>query len=294
MLERYSIASDHLRASVKPRGAELCRLQTGDGLDLLWSGDPAVWGRQAPVLFPVVGALKGGRLVHRGQSHPMARHGFARDLDFRLVRLTAHSCAFRLEDSPATRAAYPFPFRLELGFSIDGAELRVQYRLHNPADRDLPASFGAHPAFRWPLLPDLAPGDHWLEFEKPEVDLLPQLDADGLLAGPGRPSPLEGRLLHLDEAVFSQDALVFRQAQSRAVRYSAPGAPVLEVAWDGFPDLGIWSKPGPFLCIEPWRGYASPADFDGEFEHKPGTFRVGPGATVTAQYSVRVLPAEMD
>jgi galactose mutarotase-like enzyme len=78
------------------------------------------------------------------------------------------------------------------------------------------------------------------------------------------------------------------------VRYSAPGAPVLEVAWDGFPQLGIWSRPGAgFLCIEPWRGYASPGEFDGEFAAKPGIFLVGPGGTVSAQYTVRVLPPEI-
>ena len=140
MLDQYRIASDHLRAWVKPHGAELCRLQTGDGLDLLWDGDPAVWGRQAPVLFPVVGALKDGRLLHQGQAYPMPRHGFARDLHFRPVRLTGHSCRFRLGADAATRAMYPFAFQLELDFSIDGPELRVQYALHNPGDGDPPAS----------------------------------------------------------------------------------------------------------------------------------------------------------
>jgi galactose mutarotase-like enzyme len=78
---------------------------------------------------------------------------------------------------------------------------------------------------------------------------------------------------------------------SRSVRYSAPGAPVLEVSWNGFQQLGLWSK-GAFLCIEPWRGYASPQGFDGEFRDKPGVFLVGPGATVSARYSVKLLPAE--
>ena len=292
-MDRYSIASDHLRAEVKAHGAELCRLCTGSGVDLLWDGDPAVWGRQAPVLFPVVGALKDGRLLHQGRAYPMPRHGFARDLEFRMVLRTAHSCTLRLQDSDATRAAYPFPFRLDLAFTVLGPELKVQYALHNPGDTALPASFGAHPAFRWPLLPELAKQAHWLEFEKPEGDPLPALDAQGLLGGPPRPNPLLGRRLPLDDGLFSRDALLFLPAQSRAVCFSAPGGPALFVAWDGFPHLGVWSKPGArFLCIEPWRGYASPVGFDGEFAQKPGGFLVAPGATVTASYSVTVqLPA---
>jgi galactose mutarotase-like enzyme len=291
MADQYSIASDPLNVSVKLHGAELCALRAG-GQDLLWAGDPAVWGRQAPVLFPVVGALKGGRLLHRGKAYPMPRHGFARDRDFSLVRLTGHSCCMRLCDDAATRAMYPFPFRLEIGFRIDGPELTVRYELHNPGDSSLPAAFGAHPAFRWPLQPGVPRNAHWLEFEQPETGPLPELGPDGLLSGAARPSPLEGRRLRLREDLFKDDALIFKPVQSRAVRFSGPGAPLLEVSWDGFPQLGLWSC-GAFLCIEPWRGYASPEGFDGEFANKPGNFLVSPGGTVAAQYSVKVLEPEI-
>jgi len=295
VLDTYSIASDHLRASVKLHGAELCRLQTGDGLDLLWDGDPAFWRGQAPVLFPVVGALKGGRLLHRGVAYPMGKHGFARESAFRLLRLTAHSCSFRLQDDAATRARYPFPFRLDVTFTVTGPELKVQYDLHNPGREELPASFGAHPAFRWPLLPGLSKESHWLEFEKPEGDLLPTVGGDGLLGAPDRPSPLAGRHLALADALFTADALIFMPVRSRAVRFSAPGAPVLEMDWDGFEQFGVWSKPGAgFLCLEPWRGHASPHDFDGEFSAKPGVFQVSPGATVSAHYTVNVLAPDID
>jgi galactose mutarotase-like enzyme len=292
-VDRYTISSDHLRVEVKVRGAELCRLQAGPGQDLLWDGDPAVWGRHAPVLFPVVGSLKDGLLVHQGHAYPMPRHGFARDRDFRLVRLTTHGLTLRLDDDGATRAAYPFPFQLDLAFRVVGPELRVDYLLHNPGDRDLPACFGAHPAFRWPLAPGVARSAHRLEFEKPEPGPLPVLDAQGLLGPPSRPSPLAGRLLPLGDHLFAQDALVFRPVQSRWVRYSAPGSWSLRMAWDGFPHLGVWSRPGAgFLCLEPWRGYASPVNFAGEFAGKPGVFTVRPGGTVSAHYTVTVQPPD--
>lgn len=289
-MDTYTIASDHLRVSVKAHGAELCRFQAG-ALDLLWEGDPAVWSGQAPVLFPVVGALKQGRLLHQGKAYPMPKHGFARRLPFRLVRLTGHSCCLRLVDDPGTRASYPFPFQLDVTFEIDGPELNVRYELHNPGDLDLPASFGAHPAFRWPLIPDCPKEAHWVEFEKAEADLLPGVTGEGLLTAPCRPTPVRARHLMLSDDLFAEDALVFSPVQSHRLRYSAPGAPVLEVAWEGFPQLGIWSKPGAFLCIEPWRGFASPVDFDGEFADKPGVFTVSPGATVAAQFTVKVHAA---
>jgi len=62
------------------------------------------------------------------------------------------------------------------------------------------------------------------------------------------------------------------------------------VSSDGFRQLGIWSKPGGagFLCIEPWRGFASPSDFDGEFADKPGVMHIAPGATEVLTYRIAV------
>ena len=288
-MERYTIANDHLKASILSQGGELCQL-AADGEEYLWDGDPAVWGRHAPNLFPIVGGLKADRLVHQGQSYTLPKHGFARDLAWTLVRLTGHSCTLRLKDDARTRAQYPFPFSLSLSARLDGPVMRIQYDLLNPGEETLLASLGAHPAFRWPLRADIAKEDHWLDFEKAENDLLPTVNGQGLLDPTPRTSPLADRRLNLQDRLFSRDALIFQPVRSRSVRYRAKGGPTVEVAWDGFPQLGVWTRPGAgFLCIEPWRGYASPADFDGEFKDKPGIFQVSPGATATASYTVRIL-----
>jgi galactose mutarotase-like enzyme len=76
---------------------------------------------------------------------------------------------------------------------------------------------------------------------------------------------------------------------SRSLRYAGPSGPSLELAWSGFRELGIWTKPGGlFLCIEPWRGFASPQGFDGEFADKPGLMLIAPGATETLQMRITV------
>ena len=73
---------------------------------------------------------------------------------------------------------------------------------------------------------------------------------------------------------------------SRSVDFIALGPEgqtlrALHVAWDGYKDLGLWSKPGgaPFLCIEPWYGMASPVGWDGAFADKPGILTLQPGET---------------
>lgn len=96
------------------------------------------------------------------------------------------------------------------------------------------------------------------------------------------PTPIRGRELALREELFTEDALIFLEPRSRSLRFEAGGGPSLTLHWEGFPHLGVWTKPdsGPaFLCIEPWEGYASPVDWDGEFTEKPGSFVLPPGAT---------------
>ncbi len=58
------------------------------------------------------------------------------------------------------------------------------------------------------------------------------------------------------------------------------------------PQLGIWMKPGAgFICIEPWHGFASPEDFDGELKDKPGMTLVAPGTTKRFEIAVGVSRA---
>ena len=48
--------------------------------------DPAVWGRHAPVLFPLVGRLPGDVYHHEGRDYKLPQHGFARDQQFAVLR----------------------------------------------------------------------------------------------------------------------------------------------------------------------------------------------------------------
>jgi galactose mutarotase-like enzyme len=144
----------------------------------------------------------------------------------------------------------------------------------------LPASFGAHPAFNWPLVPGQSKDNHRLVFPQVEPAPIRRLSG-GLMLEKPEPSPIQGAVLPLSEALFADDAVILDAVKSRSVRYEAERGPTIEIAWDGFRELGIWSKPGgaPFLCIEPWRGFASPVGFDGEFTDKPGLMQIAPGTT---------------
>jgi galactose mutarotase-like enzyme len=285
MPDSVTISSGRLTASVAARGAELTSLRTASGAELMWSADPEIWGWQAPNLFPIVGKLADDTLVHSGRRYPMKQHGFLRRSACEIVSAEAGSCAFRLSDSAETRAHYPFAFALTIAYRLTDGRLDCAFTLANPAETPLYASLGAHPAFRWPLGGGQRAA-HRVVFDRPEPAPIRRLSG-GLLSPEPRPTPVEGRTLALDDALFADDALIFDRLASRRVVYGAQGGPAVALDFADFPDFGIWSKPGAgFLCLEPWQGTASPIGFTGEFAAKPGVVEIAAGEQRVWRYGI--------
>ncbi len=279
----HRISSGGISATIKAEGAELVSLTDAAGDEFLWQAGPE-WPRHAPVLFPVVGRLANDTLHHGGRDYRVTQHGFARDALFAWTERSDTRAVLALEDDSSTRAVFPFAFRLELIYAVESATLAVTARVTNPGKETLFCGIGAHPGFRWPLKDGVAKVAHRIVFETLETG--PALGVeDGLLSEP-KALPFDGRTLVLDEALFANDALVMPAVASRSVRYEALGEgdePIgaMTVGWDGYDDLGIWSKPGgaPFVCIEPWASMASPVGFDGAFAQKPGILAFAAGET---------------
>ena len=270
------IASPSLTADIALQGAELVRLRDEESRDLLWNGDPGFWTGRSPILFPIVGRLKDDHLFVDGVAYPMRQHGLARISAFELIERDDTSCRLRLSADESTRRSFPYLFELELTYRITGATLAIEGAVRNIGTVTMPASFGFHPAFRWPLPYGVAAADHAIVFAEDEPQPLAML-VDGLLSGQRKPSPVQDRRLTLEPHLFDDDALIFLAPASRSVQYGPPGGRMLRVDFSGMPQLGLWSKPGaPFVCIEPWHGYASPADFDGDITEKPGMAAIAP------------------
>ncbi|MFD1789836.1 aldose 1-epimerase family protein [Sphingomonas floccifaciens] len=276
MADWISFGSEALRAAVNPQGAELSSLIDGDGAELMTNADPAYWTGRAPILFPIVGALAGGCYRLDGRDYALGKHGFARHSTFEVVGVDDDRATFRLEASDATRESYPFDFALTVDFRVDGATLHITTTLANPGDRDMPASFGYHPAFAWPLPYGGTKTEHQMVFDIAEPGAISALSSDGLIAGE-RASPLDGPVLPLRDDLFIDDALIWSPVESRGLTYGVEGRPHLRIDWEA-PELGVWTKPGAaYICVEPWWGKADPAGFAGEIWDKPGIMRLAPG-----------------
>jgi galactose mutarotase-like enzyme len=284
----HTLISGEISATIKAEGAQLCSLKNREGLELLWQAGPA-WTWHSPILFPIVGQLKDDRLRHQGKTYPMTRHGFARDQAFDWRERGKTFCTLDLTDNAASRAHFPFAFRLAVTYAVDDIHLDVRFEIANTGDEVLPASLGGHPAFNWPLAPGLPKEAYGIRFSNEEPAPIRRLKG-GLLRPNGEPTPIKGNHLALSEQLFTDDAVILDHPASRSIRYAAARGPAITLQWQGFRELGIWSKPdgAPFLCLEPWRGTASPLDFDGEFLDKPGIMKIAPGRSEILIYRISV------
>ena len=181
---------------------------------------------------------------------------------------------FRLTDSDETRRHYPFAFALDITYSIAGATLAVDVAVRNTGEVTLPASFGFHPAFAWPLPYGHDKRDHRIVFAADEPERLREIASDGTIAADTRASPLDGRVLHLRDDLFTDDALVWNDVRSDHVVYGASEGPQLRVDFPDTPKLGIWTRPGAhYICIEPWHGIADPRGLHRRHSRQAGNFR---------------------
>ena len=288
----YTLATPRCRATFAAHGAELTSLTTtANDLEYVWPGNPEVWGRHAPVLFPLVGRLPNDAYRHHGLDYQLPQHGFARDQEFAVLRHGPTELVFRLHQSETTRPAFPFAFELIITYTLHEALLTVRWDVRNPSpNQPLLFSIGAHPAVRCPLLPGEAFEDYYFEFDHP-VSLDRHLLRGGLLTGDTAPVVRAARELPLSYDLFADDALVFKHYDfTRLTLRSRQSAHFVRFQFDGFPYLGLWTKgPGAgFVCVEPWHGIASSVGEPGELCDKEGILSLDPGQVFSASYTIEV------
>lgn len=283
----HTLKSDKLTVSFKNAGAELTGIKDHHGTEFLWhAGDP--WKRHAPVLFPIVGKLKGDQYIFEGKTYQLPQHGFARDREFSLVDKSDQHAEFQLLSDAESKKVYPFDFDLRIIYSLSGAELTVQYKVKNTGSKKMYFSIGAHPAFRCPLQPDEQFTDYHIRFEK--YSFLQTALRDGLRTRDTKLLPLDEKRLPLTETLFDQDALVFEDGQINEVSLVSASGRSVTLRCQDWPYFGIWSKKGcrEFVCLEPWCGVADAIDSSQELTEKEGINELNPKSEFEAHFTVGI------
>ena len=260
-----TITNNKISASIDTLGAELIRLEK-DNKNYIWTVDETYWNKTSPILFPIVGRLKNDTYSIENKTYELPRHGFARNLEFQIVNQTESSVVFVLESNSETLKNYPFEFQLELEYKLVGNELIMKYSVENKLKATMPFSIGAHPAF----VIENSFSDYSLKFNQTEEFISYELDNEQF-SNSFRKINSENGQINLNYSLFEKDALVFKHLQSNKLTLLKKNEPVLSVQFEGFPYLGIWTKPNaPFLCIEPWCGLADNVNHNGNIFEKEG------------------------
>ncbi len=290
MTGTITIGNETLEADVNEFGAELVALRLR-GRNLLWYGDPDIWAGRAPILFPIVGRVRDDRIVVEGKDYPMGQHGFARQTVFGVESQSRAQCQLSIQDNDESRKHYPFSFALTLDYAIVGQRLSMTASVNNPGEDSLPASFGFHPGFLWPLEEGKSKTDYCLRFDADHELERAHPGSDGLVAPDIETITLNNGVLDLDEGLFAKGAMIMRAHKSREVTFAPRrGGLGLKTRFENLPYLGIWMRPGGnYLCIEPWHGHADPWDFHGSFAEKPGLAQIGPNETKTFRMIVEII-----
>lgn len=288
---RIALASGEWRAEIRTQGVELLVLRRGSR-DLLWRQDPAWWEWTAPILFPVVARSPDNIVRVDGKPFPMPSHGFARDREFRVLDRGPAHATLELLDDARTRAHYPFAFALRFEVRVDAGGFFMAAEIENRDATPIPFGYGYHPAFVWPQEPAARAG-HVCLFETPETETIRRADkTTGLLRATRFPCPIAGRKLKLDDSLFVDGALQFDRLASRRLWFGRPGEEGLAIGFPDSPHLGIWTKPGaPYLCVEPWQGFAEAEGTDGELSRRPGVRMLAPGERARYRLTVGLTMA---
>lgn len=284
----HSLKNAQYTATFKSTGAELCSFtDLRTGMEYIWQADQTFWARHSPLLFPIVGKLNEDRYKINNKTYQLPQHGFARDKEFQCIEQDDQRLVFRLESDTTTLEVYPFSFKLDVIYTLQGNRLNIQFQVTNNSEEMMPFSIGAHPAFNCPLVHAADFEEYSLEFQRKE-NINRLLLNNGLLNEESEPFLQNEKKLNLLREYFQKDAIILKGLKSDWVRLiHKSGLQYIELNFKYFPYLGIWTKPGAnFLCIEPWHGIADKEGFKGDITEKEGIIQLNPGKTYEIGYDI--------
>lgn len=291
-----TLQNEYLRISVHPHGAELQSIYNlVTKREILWQGDPTYWKRRSPVLFPIVGSVWNGRYIYNGKTFEMSQHGFARDMDFTLIRVTDSTVLYELRANDATRALYPGEFVLQIGYELHENTVKVTWNVRNCGNEDMHFQIGAHPAFFYKDFNAKAPVQGYFSLLPVDKSFrLSTITEKGCIGNEITEMKYDELcLIPITKDTFCNDALILEDSQTnRIALLDANCMPYLQLEFDA-PVVGLWSPKkddyAPFVCIEPWYGRCDKVGYEGEFAQRDWVLHQKPLESFATSYIITLL-----
>ena len=120
---------------------------------------PTAYGN--PILFPFPNRIRNGTWQFEGETYqfdkapesPTTIHGLLLNLPYQVENHVADEngatlvCSLDSEHFPDVIRQYPFPFKIEIAYTVKDAVLTMEISIKNTGDENMPMGFGIHPYF---------------------------------------------------------------------------------------------------------------------------------------------------
>jgi len=195
-----------------------------------------------PFLFPMFGRLAEDTFFLDGKRYPMEIHGFAHISQWQVENCGKSCLHLSLEATEETLKMYPFRFRVELIFQLQGGRLSIHQVYRNLDDKIMPYSFGFHPYFQLK------------ELSQTVFDITAAYQMD-MITGKLLPFGRDAVRLPLAEGRPETGAAFAGVQGPVGIRLAQEKRQITMEFDDAFQNLVLWHPVGkPFVCVEPTNG----------------------------------------
>ena len=288
-----TIQNDQLVIKVDTMGAEMMSIQSADGTEYLWQGDPQYWSDRAINLFPFIGRLTNNSYRLGAQVYPMSIHGFTWVSEFVVVEHKKDRLVLELTDDENTRKQYPFSFSFKIAYALIDDKVEITFSVENKCDRTMPFGIGGHPGFNVPLVEEERFEDYSIYFcqtcQPNRIGFTPTVYMNGhddryLLEDDNR--------IDLKHDLFDEDAIILKNMAREVTLQSKVSGKGVRVSYPDLGYLGIWHMPktdAPYVCIEPWSSLPSRQNVVEDLYCKSDMIHLAPDTTYKTTWSITVL-----
>ncbi|MBS1651487.1 MAG: aldose 1-epimerase family protein [Bacteroidetes bacterium] len=259
-------------------GAELKSL-VFNNFETIWQAK-SDWQRSAPVLFPIVGRLNQNTYTYKDKKYTLPQHGFARDMEFILVKHSDSEITFSLQANNQTKLIYPFDFELVISYKLIDNTLGVNYLVKNISPHNkMFFSIGAHPGFNVNFQTS------YLEIDTKQLNA--SILLNGLLINQKNQINIYNNKLQLSTNLFNNDAIVLEDSQIHNLKLVTDNY-AIKMECVNWPYFGIWSKNNcnNFICLEPWFGITDIENFNDDFSKKKGVICLKQNQSFNCSYTL--------
>lgn len=287
------LKNEYLKVELHPKGAEIHRIiGQQDGLNYMWRRDPIQWASSAPILFPIVGAVRHNQYHIGDNVYEMTQHGFSRHNEYEVKQVSHTNVTLTLKSNEDIKKQYPYLFELNVTYTLEKNCLNCQIQVKNIDEQDIYFQVGGHPAFACPLYDNESSNDYYLEFSENETLSRKVIDVERKgMSRLTEPFFEQEKRFFVRQNLFDRDAIVFKNFKSENIALkSLNHNKSLVFHMSGFEHVGIWAAKhvGGLIAIEPWVGHSDYVDFDGDFKDKESIVSLKPNEEFNCSFAIEI------